>query len=50
MSRLTGGLARFMNGRRIASMTQRNLVQAGQLAIKSGNPGNQSMTPDTEKQ
>jgi len=30
-------------------MTQRNLVQAGQLAIKSGNPGNQSMTPDTEK-
>ena len=30
-------------------MTQRNLVQAGQLAIKSGNPGNQVMTPDTEK-
>lgn len=29
-------------------MTQRNLIQAGQLAMKAGNSGKPSMTPDNE--
>ncbi len=30
-------------------MTQRNLIQAGQLAIKAGNSGTPSMTPDNDQ-